>query len=39
MLIHGDMLMKLYRLPVVMHEPSDNTEDKYMAEVPILPGC
>ena len=31
--------MKLYRLPLVMHEPSQGTEDKYMAEVPALPGC
>ena len=31
--------MKLYRLPLVMHEPSEDTEDKYMAEVPALPGC
>lgn len=31
--------MKLYRLPVVICEPSEDTEDKYMAEVPILPGC
>lgn len=31
--------MKLYRLPIIMHEPSRETEDKYMAEVPILPGC
>ena len=31
--------MKLYRLPVLMHEPSQDTEDKYLAEVPALPGC
>jgi predicted RNase H-like HicB family nuclease len=31
--------MKQYRLPVVMHQPSQETELKYMAEVPILPGC
>lgn len=31
--------MKQYRLPVVLHEPSEDTEDKYMAEVPVLPGC
>ena len=31
--------MKLYRLPVVLYEPSEDTENKYMAEVPILPGC
>ena len=31
--------MKLYRLSFVMHEPSEDTEDKYMAETPVLPGC
>lgn len=31
--------MKQYRLPVIMHQPSEETEYKYMAEVPILPGC
>jgi predicted RNase H-like HicB family nuclease len=31
--------MKLYRLPVVLYEPSEDTEDRYMAEVTILPGC
>ncbi len=31
--------MKLYRLPLLMHEPSEDTEDKYMADVPSLPGC
>ena len=31
--------MKLYRLSLVMHGPSEDTEDKYMAEVPALPGC
>ena len=31
--------MKLYRLPLVMHEPTDDSENKYMAEVPALPGC
>ena len=31
--------MKLYRLPILMHEPSEDTEEKYMAEVPLLPGC
>ena len=31
--------MKLYRLPLVLHEPSEDTEDKYLAEVPDLPGC
>ncbi len=31
--------MKLYRLSLVMREPSEETENKYMAEVPALPGC
>lgn len=31
--------MKQYRLPVIMHQPSDETENKYLAEVPVLPGC
>ena len=31
--------MKLHRLPLMMYEPSENTEGKYMAEVPALPGC
>lgn len=31
--------MKQYRLPVIMYEPSEDTEYKYMAEVPVLPGC
>ena len=31
--------MKLYRLPLLIREPSKDTEDKYMAEVPALPGC
>ena len=31
--------MKLYRLPLVMNEPSEDTEDRYVAEVPALPGC
>lgn len=31
--------MKYYKLRYVMHDPSDETEDKYMAEVPALPGC
>ena len=31
--------MKLYKLPLVIHEPSEETEDKYMAEIPTLPGC
>ena len=31
--------MKLYRLSFVLHEPSEETEDKYMAEALTLPGC
>ena len=31
--------MELYRLAFVMHEPCYDTEDKYLAEVPALPGC
>lgn len=30
---------KPYKLSVVMHAPSEQTEDKYMAEIPALPGC
>ncbi len=31
--------MKLYKLAYVMHQPSEDTEDKFMAEIPILRGC
>jgi len=31
--------MKLYRLQYILREPSEETEDKYLAEVPSLPGC
>ena len=31
--------MKHYKLRYVMHGPSEETEGKYMAEVPALPGC
>ena len=31
--------MKLYKLPIVLYEPSEAIEYKYMAEVPSLPGC
>ena len=32
--------MKLYKLPYVMYDPSESTEDdKYMAEIPTLLGC
>ena len=32
--------MKAYKLRFVMYDPSESTEpDKYMAEIPALPGC
>ena len=31
--------MKLYRMRFVLREPSEETEDKYLAEIPDLPGC
>lgn len=31
--------MKLYRLPFVLHEPSEDSEGKYRAEIPALSGC
>ncbi len=31
--------MKHYKLRYVMHDPSEDTEDKYMVEIPDLPGC
>ncbi|MCH9039482.1 MAG: type II toxin-antitoxin system HicB family antitoxin [Chloroflexi bacterium] len=31
--------MKLYKLSFVMHEPSEDTEGKFMAEIHALPGC
>ena len=32
--------MKAYTLQFVMYDPSESTEpDKYMAEIPALPGC
>jgi predicted RNase H-like HicB family nuclease len=31
--------MKQYKLPVIMHQPSGETESKYMAEIPLLKGC
>ena len=31
--------MKLYKLSFIMHEPSEETEDKFMAEIPALLGC
>lgn len=32
--------MKAYKLQFVIYDPSESTEpDKYMAEIPALPGC
>ena len=32
--------MKTYKLQFVMYDPSESTEpDKYMAEIPAIPGC
>lgn len=31
--------MKLYRLQVVIRKPSEETEGRYLAEVPALAGC
>lgn len=31
--------MKLYRLKFTLTEPSEGTEDEYLAKVPDLPGC
>ena len=31
--------MNVYKLPIVLYEPSEETEGKFMAEVPALPGC
>ena len=31
--------MKLYKLLLLMPEPSEDTQDKYLAEIPALPGC
>ena len=31
--------MNLYKLNYIMYEPSEDTEDKYLAEIPALPGC
>lgn len=32
-------MAKQYRLAYTMRPPSYDTEDKYLAEVPALPGC
>lgn len=31
--------MAIYRLPVAIRPPSEDRENKYLAEVPVLPGC
>ena len=31
--------MKRYRLPIVVHPPTDGSEGRYFAEIPGLPGC
>ena len=31
--------MAIYRLDITIRPPSVDTEDKYLAEVPSLPGC
>lgn len=31
--------MNRYKLSFVMHDPGEDTEDKFMAEIPALPGC
>ena len=35
----GKKAMKLYRMQFVLREPSEDTENKYLAEIPDLPGC
>jgi predicted RNase H-like HicB family nuclease len=31
--------MKLYRLPIEVSEPSEESGGKFVAEAPLLPGC
>ena len=31
--------MKQYKLPVIIQQPSEETENKYMAEIPLFKGC
>jgi len=31
--------MKLYKLPITIQEPSEDSGGKYVAEAPLLPGC
>ena len=35
----GSLVAAQYRLSYVMYAPCEDTEDMYMAEVPVLPGC
>ena len=37
--LKGIKTMKQYRLPVTVYRPSEETEFRYMAEIPVLPGC
>lgn len=32
-------MSKQYKLPYTLRGPSEETEDMYLAEVPLLPGC
>ena len=32
-------MRRQYRLPYILREPCEETEDLYLAEVPLLPGC
>ena len=33
------MMTTQYKLPYALRAPSEDTEDMYLAEVPVLPGC
>jgi predicted RNase H-like HicB family nuclease len=35
----GEKLMKQYKLPVIIQQPNAETENKYLAEIPLLKGC
>ena len=32
-------MSKQYRLPYLLRAPSEETENMYLAEIPVLPGC
>ena len=32
-------MAKQYKLPYTLRAPSEDTEDMYLAEIPVLPGC